>query len=323
MDALSEVLRVVRLSGGLFLEAEFTAPWCVLSQVGPEDCGPRITPPAHIVAYHVVTAGRLEVQVDDAPPTAVQAGQIVMLPRNDVHRLASGPGLKPVSSDGLVQAAADGGLARLRHGGGGEATRIVCGYLGSETAWIPLLAALPRILTLDIRDSGGAWIESSVRFAAAELTAGHTGSASVIARLSELLFAETVRRYVGSLPDGQRGWLAGLRDPVVGRALACLHERPAHPWTTEDLAREAGLSRSAFADRFTELIGAPPMRYLGGWRMELAARALRDGGLPIAKIAYEVGYESEAAFNRAFKRAFGQPPAAWRRQTQAQSRPTT
>ena len=323
MDALSEVLRVVRLSGGLFLEAEFTAPWCVISRVGPEDCGPRITPPAHIVAYHVVTAGRLEVQVDDAPPTAVQAGQIVMLPRNDVHRLASGPGLKPVSSDGLVQAAADGGLARLRHGGGGEATRIVCGYLGSETAWTPLLAALPRILTLEIRDSGGAWIESSVRFAAAELAAGHAGSASVIAKLSELLFAEAVRRHVGSLPDGQRGWLAGLRDPVVGRALACLHERPARPWTTEDLAREAGLSRSAFADRFTELIGAPPMRYLGGWRMQLAARELRDGGLPIAKIAYEVGYESEAAFNRAFKREFGAPPAAWRRQTQAQARPTT
>lgn len=321
MDALSEVLRVVRLSGGVFLEAEFTAPWCVLSQVGPEDCGPRITPPAHIVAYHVVTEGRLLVQMDDAPPAVAQAGQVVMLPRNDMHRLASGPGLKPVRADDLMQAAADGGPARLHLGGGGETTRILCGYLGSETAWNPLIAALPRVLTVDVRDGGGAWIENSVRYAAAELTAGRTGSASVIAKLSELLFAEAVRRYVGALPDGQRGWLAGLRDPVVGRALACLHERPAHPWTTEDLAREAGLSRSAFADRFAELIGAPPMRYLGGWRMELAARALRDGGLPVAKVAYEVGYESEAAFNRAFKRAFGTPPAAWRRQ--AQSGPAT
>ena len=321
MDALSEVLRVVRLSGGLFLEAEFTAPWCVLSRVGPEDCGPSLSPPAHVVAYHVVTEGRLVVQVDGAPPRTVQAGEIVMLPRNDPHSLASAPGLDPIHSDDLVQTPAEGGLARIRHGGGGEATRMVCGYLGSETAWNPLIAALPRILALEIRDSGGAWIESSVRFAAAELTAGRTGSASVIAKLSELLFAEAVRRYVGALPDGQHGWLAGLRDPVVGRALTCLHERPAHAWTTEELAREAGLSRSAFADRFAELIGMPPMRYLGGWRMQMAARELRDGNLPIAKIAYEVGYESEAAFNRAFKRDFGVPPAAWRRQAQAQSRP--
>jgi AraC-like DNA-binding protein len=208
---------------------------------------------------------------------------------------------------------------RVRQGGGGERTRLVCGVLGSEARFHPLLKTLPAVLKLDARQSGTAeWIESSFRFAAGELNARGIGSETVLSRLCELLFLEAVRQYAGRLPEERRGWLAGLRDPYVGRALGLIHARVAHPWTAEELAEEVGLSRSAFAERFTSVIGEPPLRYLSLWRMQLAAQRMRESHMPIAQIAYEVGYESEAAFNRAFKREFGAPPAAWRKGTHAQ-----
>jgi AraC-like DNA-binding protein len=318
MDALSDVLRFVRLMGGVFLDAEFSAPWCVTSQVGPEDCRAFLTDPDHLIAYHYVVTGRLLLQVDGEPPIGVEAGEAVLLPRNDPHLLGSELALNPVSAHDLILPPADGGLARIVHGGGGAATRIVCGFLGSEARHDPLLATLPKVLKLNVREgAAGNWIESSFRFAANEVAAGRAGSGTVLSKLSELLFVEAVRRYIATLPPEERGWLAGLRDPVVGRGLALLHARPAYPWTAEELAREVGLSRSAFAERFTSLIGEPPMRYLTLWRMQCAARWLRDGRMPISRIAFDVGYESEAAFNRAFKREFNVPPAAWRKQRQA------
>jgi AraC-like DNA-binding protein len=205
------------------------------------------------------------------------------------------------------------------HGGGGALTRIVCGFLGSEAQHNPVLAALPAVLKLDVRHTAAAgWIESSFHFAASEVASGRVGSATILSKLSELLFVEAVRHYIASLPSDRRGWLAGLRDPYVGRALALLHARLAHAWTAEELAREVGLSRSAFAERFTTIIGDPPLRYLALWRMQLAAQRLTESHLPISQIAFEIGYESETAFNRAFKREFGAPPAAWRRQAKAQ-----
>jgi AraC-like DNA-binding protein len=192
---------------------------------------------------------------------------------------------------------------------------VVCGFLGSDTPFDPLVATLPKVLKFDLRATqSGAWIESSFQLAASEISAGRAGSVTVVSKLSELLFVEAVRRYVAELPAEQRGWLAGLRDPIVGRALQLLHTRHHEPWTAETLAREAGLSRSAFAERFTGLIGHPPMQYLTQWRMHVAACRLREGHGSVAQIAYDVGYESEAAFNRAFKRQFGAPPATWRRQ---------
>ena len=314
MDVLSDVFAAVRFSGGVFLDAEFTAPWCVVSQVGPEEFRAQGRMPAHLIAYHYIVDGRLFVRVADTPALEVQAGEIVLLPRNDGHVLGSAPDLRPEVIDNLVEAPSERGPASLRFGGGGEPTRIVCGYIGCDMPDNLLLRALPRVLKLGVRGgSGGAWLESSFRHAAEEYGISGSGSAALLGKLAELLFVEGVRRYVAALPEGQTGWLAGLRDRMVGRALALLHARVAHPWTTEELAQEVGLSRSAFADRFTALIGMPPMRYLANWRLQLAAVRLRESAAATAQIASEVGYESDAAFNRAFKRAFGTTPAAWRR----------
>jgi AraC-like DNA-binding protein len=314
VDALSDILAAVRLYGGVFLDAQFTAPWCISAQVGPDDCQPLGRIPAHIIAYHYVVAGRLFIQAGDGPPEEAVEGDIVLLPRNDPHALSSAPGLRPVVIDHLIRPPDGDAPATLRHGGGGAVTQIVCGFLGCDVPDNPLLATLPGVLHVNVHDApGGDWIGGSFRRAADEFSRGGIGSATVLGKLAELLFVEAVRRYLATLPEGSTGWLAGLRDRAVGRALAVLHGRLAEDWTTEALAREVGLSRSAFAERFTALIGMPPMRYLARWRLQLAAVRLRDSARPSAQIAYDVGYESEAAFSRAFKRSFGMTPAAWRR----------
>ena len=313
IDPLSEVLRSVSLIGGVFLEARFTAPWCVSSQIAAEDCRPFLAVPAQIIAYHFIIEGRLLVQLDADPPLEISAGEIVLLPRNEGHTLASASGLNPINAHDLIQPAADGGLVQISHGGGGEVTHLVCGFLGSEEVYNPLLATLPRVLTLDVRQrTSRDWVEASVRFAARELAEGRFASSSVMSRLSELLFVEAVRNYASMLREEETGWLKGLQDPNVGRALALLHGRIDTPWTAEMLAGEVALSRSAFNDRFTSLVGMPAIRYLTLWRLQVAKERLRQGRGTIAQIAHAVGYESEAAFNRAFKREFGHPPARWR-----------
>jgi len=240
----------------------------------------------------------------------------VLLPHNDTHIFGSELVLAPTPAGTIVQPPENGGLPRIAHGGGGEATRLVCGFLGADTPFNPLISALPNVLKLDLRASAsGAWVESSFRFAASEIAAGRLGSATVIAKLSELLFVEAVSRFVDSLPPERRGWLAGLRDPHVGRALALLHARPSADWTAGSLARDVGLSRSAFAERFSSLVGQSPMKYLALWRLHLAAQRLREGHASVAQVGFDIGYDSEAAFSRAFKREFGTSPAAWRKQS--------
>lgn len=316
-DALSDVLRVVRLFGGVFLHADFTEPWCLTSQVKPDDCGQLLPDVEHIILYHYVVVGRMAVQVGDEPAVEVGAREAVILPRNDVHRMGSDLGLKPVDSHAIIQPSVDGGLAEIHFGGGGVRTRVVCGFLGCRNvSGNPLLSALPSLLRLDTREGTAAeWIRVSFDFAADEIAAGRVGSDTVLAKLSELLFVEAVRRHVDSLPAEQTGWLAGLRDPYVARTLALIHRRFEEPWTVDSMARQVGLSRSAVAERFTRLIGEPPMHYLARWRLQVASQRLSTSHYPAARIAYEVGYESEAAFNRAFKRLFGSPPAMWRKNT--------
>lgn len=317
MDPLSDVLRSMRLTGGIFLDAELTAPWCLTSSVTEEDCGPFGDVPHNIVSWHYVEAGCMHLQVAGAPPVTVEKGEIVLLPHNDKHLIGSDLGLPPADADELIQPV-PGGLARMVHGGGGERTRIVCGFLGNDMPGDPILAILPPVLKLEAPGGPtGEWIESTFRFAAAILAGGGERSAAVLGKLAELLLEEAVHRHLASLPNREKGWLAGLRDPVIGRALAVLHRNLGQPWTTETLAAEIGMSRSAFAARFTELVGEPPMRYLGKWRLTFAARRLIDTRDPVAGIAFEAGYESEAAFNRAFKRNFGAPPATWRREQPA------
>jgi AraC-like DNA-binding protein len=315
IDPLLEVLRSVRLKGGVFLDARFTAPWCVHTNIVAEDCGAFPVKPPLLIAYHFVIAGKVLVSVAGEPTLDVRAGEIVLLPRNDVHTLASGTGLVPVSARQLIQPSADGGLARISHGGGGEPAQIVCGFLGSEDSYNPLIATLPRILKLDVREGvSREWVEASVRFAAGELTAGRFASSSLMARLSELLFVEAMRQYSTTFSNQEAGWLKGVVDPQVGRALAAIHHNITSPWSADSLAKEVSMSRSAFVDRFTTLVGMPPIRYLTVWRLQAAKRILRETSKTIAQLAQEVGYGSDEAFSRAFKREFGLSPSRWRDQ---------
>lgn len=319
MDEILDILRAMRLTGGVFLEARFTAPWCVTARIGPEDCTPFLAQPRSIIAYHYVSAGRMLLAAGGEPPLAVEAGEIVVLPGNDEHVLGSTLDRPGVSASRLVQSTAEGGLAQIDHGGGGAETRLLCGFLASEAADPAVTAVLPRVLKIAVADGVSAtWVESSFRFAAQELASGGGRSAAVLGKLAELLFMAAVRRYLASVPPDETQWIGGLRDPSVRRALALLHARLDRDWTVEDLAREVGLSRSAFADRFTRALGEPPMQYISAKRMEAAARRLRETRDPLARIAFDIGYESEAAFNRAFKRRFGVPPATWRRQQLAE-----
>ena len=312
MDGVIDLLQSTRLSGGVFLDAEFSAPWCVFSGVTADEVAPFVSAPTHIISYHFICTGRMVLELDGHEPVPVESGEVVLLPHNEAHRLASGPGLKPVSAEQYMEHG-EGPLARIVYGGGGETTRMLCGFLASEVPNDPVLRVLPRVMKVRIADApSSAWIESTMRFGAQEIAGGLAGSPALLARLAELLFVEAVRRYIASRPAGESGWQAGIFDPVVGRALALLHRKLGQHWTAEDLARTVGLSRSAFADRFTRLMGESPMRYLARQRLQAAARRLETSSESIARIAFAVGYESEAAFNRAFKRAFGAPPAAWR-----------
>jgi AraC-like DNA-binding protein len=314
-DALSDVLRSVRLCGGVFLDARFTAPWAVNSYVAAADCMPILASPAQLIGYHFLIEGRMTISIEGEPAREVRAGEVVLLPRNDTHTLASELGLAPVDGHRLVQPAPDGGLARINYGGGGEPVRMVCGFLGCEDTSNPIIDSLPRLLTIDVHEATSRdLIESSLRFAVGELIEGRLAESSVLSRLSELLLVEAVRRYTDSLGDQQTGWLKGLKDPYVGRALALIHGDIAAPWKAETLAKEVALSRSAFTDRFTSLVGVPPIRYLTARRMETAKTHLRETAKSVAQVGYSVGYESEEAFSRAFKREVGVSPAPWRQQ---------
>jgi AraC-like DNA-binding protein len=316
MDALSDVLKVAHLTGGVFLRADFFAPWCMAARVPVEQCQPALGPASHIILYHYVVEGALRVRVgDDGHDQLGVAGEAVLLPRNDPHLMGSDLSLRPVPGREIVHPPKDGGLYSIHHGGNGERTQVVCGFLGCASAKDnPVISTLPPMLKFTVAEgAAGEWMRSTFRYAAEEVSAGRPGSETVLAKLSELLFVEAVRRYAESLPDGQTGWLASLREPYVGRALALLHRDTTRRWTLDDLGREVGLSRSALADRFIRLVGMPPMHYLAHWRMHVATQKLRNTNASLAQVAESVGYESEAAFSRAFKKAFGAAPATWRR----------
>jgi AraC-like DNA-binding protein len=317
MDALSDLLRVVKLSGGVFLDAELTEPWCLAARVGKDDCRLAMVEPRHVMAFHYVVEGHMQLQLEGQRPVAVGADALALVPRNEPHLIGSDVRLPPVDGDALLSSSPDGALATIRHGGGGAVARIVCGFVGAEAMPLPLLELLSRLLVFDLKGRPeAAYVAQAFRQAAHELTALRPGAAVALAKLSELIFIEAVRAHAESLPADGRGWLAALRDPKIGRALALLHRHVERPWTTEMIAREVHMSRSAFAERFAQFVGKPPMGYLADWRMELAAQRLTSERVPVAAISSAVGYESEAAFSRAFKRAFGVSPAHWRRASQ-------
>lgn len=316
MDALSDVLRVVRLTGAVFMDAEFTAPWCVGEPSGVEVCIDHLPDAQHVVIYHLVNEGECQVALAGEAPRTARAGDLVIIPTGEAHSLGSDLACPRADGARLVVQRSPDEAAQVRYGGGGTRTQMVCGYLACDSQLFDtLLAALPRLMIIDMREGPGAqWLTSSIRFSMAESAAARAGAGTVLAKLSELMFVQAIRRHIESLPPEQTGWLAGLRDRFVGKALALVHSRPAHAWTVDELASLVGLSRSALAERFSGLIGQPPMQYLTRWRLQLAANQLRSGTRGVAAIAAEVGYESEAAFSRAFKREMGTTPAAWRRE---------
>jgi AraC family transcriptional regulator, alkane utilization regulator len=319
MDALSEVLRVVQLTGAVYLDAALSAPWCVIVPADSQICAAYLPPSERVVSFHLVTEGSCWAMLPNNPDSAlrVDAGDVIVVPQGETHLICSSTDLSPEFLAPLLASqveSAPGEVMTVDFGGGGAATRMICGFLAArDNSRNPLLSALPRLFKVGMRGSSAAWLESSLRFATEHAASAHAGSATVLAKLAELLFVESVRRYVDTMPEDRKGWLAGLRDRFVARALALMHARPAHRWTVEDLARQVGMSRSGFAQRFADLLGVPPMQYLAQWRLQLAAQQLRLGDRPLAAVAEDVGYESEAAFNRAFKREFGVPPATWRR----------
>lgn len=310
MDDLSEVLRVVALGGGVFLEAEFTEPFAFIGKAAKSVCG-QVTIAGELICFHYVIEGGFHVSIDGVGEAWVHAGQTVMLPRNPMHVLASREGLRPTSA---TQISADGpGLPKLRHGGGGEVTRVVCGFLAGNELLQAIVSTLPELLVLDVASlPNGQWMADSFRVAVQTCAQPEPGSSLVLTKISELLFLESLRRHLMNAPEEDRAWAAGLRDAAVRKALSLLHARAMEPWTTDDLAGELGMSRSAFATRFTAVMGMPPMRYLTRWRMRLAANDLTGRGKSVSEVAYDLGYSSEAAFTRAFRREFGSPPGEWR-----------
>ena len=335
-DTLSDLLRAVRFRGAVFYYVEGSSPW-VAEAPPAREIIPAILPGAeHMIEFHGVVKGSCWAAIVGEPPLRLEAGDVVLFPQGDAHVMSSAPGLRAPHADlsfffsprppqlpfaiGLEGAAVT--TARLDGGGRDHAT-IACGFLGLDARpFNPLLAALPRVIHVPGRTLGpDSWVTTFLRAVVAESNQRRPGGEAVLERMSEMLFVEILRRHVDTLPPEQTGWLAGMRDPAVGRALALLHARPGEPWTLERLGDAAHLSRSALHERFVHLIGQPPMQYLTRWRMQLAAGLLRDSGATLLEIAQQVGYESEAAFSRAFKREVGVAPGAWRRGERGVSSP--
>jgi AraC-like DNA-binding protein len=319
MDVLSEVLKVVKLQGAIFYNGEFSSPWSFCSPPS-HTVAPYVAPGAgHVIIYHLLTQGRASARLMDGERIALEAGDLVIFPHGDEHIIENG---SPTKSVDLVKELAQivaNGLKVSRFGGGGEVTRFICGFMACDPQLSQVfLSGLPAVFKVSIRDdASGRWLENSIRFSVNAADSSVAGGEAVLAKLSEVLFVETLRAYIAQLPAEQTGWLAGARDSEVGKTLALMHRNPAHPWTIASLAKEAAVSRSVLAERFRYYLNQSPMAYLTRWRLQLGAQMLASTSHSVARIAGEVGYESEAAFNRAFKRDFTVPPARFR----SQSRP--
>lgn len=328
MDVLSEVLRAVRLEGALFFNGEFSSPWCLSTQ--PSSIAPFVSPKnGQLIIYHFVTSGHAYAQLRDGTRAELSAGEVVVFPHGDQHFLGNGV-TEPVDSMKTFGRNLSEGLKLARFGGGGEVTRFVCGFMVCEPRLGQVvLTGLPRMFKVRVvADVSDEWLEHAIRFSVGDRSGNRSsslkgsslaGTELIRAKLAELLFVETLRRYLNELPIAAVGWLAGVRDPVIGHALALLHGNPARDWTIADLARQVGRSRSRLAERFRHYLGESPMAYLAQWRLRLGAEILRTTDNSVAQVAAAVGYGSEAAFNRAFKRAFASPPAAFRHQQERTS----
>jgi AraC-like DNA-binding protein len=315
-DVLSDVLRAVRLTGAVYFDFELSSPWVAEAPPSREIAATVMPGAQRVIEYHLLARGSCWAHIVGHEPVRINEGDLIVFPQGDGHVLSSTPGMRATPDLSMfARRSTPLPLVYEMGGGGPERARLVCCFLGcDERPFNPLLTALPPVIHLSgsgERASAG-WLATMMTIALGESGTGRAGGENVLARLAELMFVETIRRHIETLPAADTGWLAGLRDAVVGQALAALHAEPAASWTVERLAHVVGVSRSVLAERFTALAGHPPMQYLALWRMQLAARLLADGG-NVAEVADAVGYESEAAFSRAFKKLVGQAPATWRR----------
>lgn len=319
MDVLSDVLGAVKFEGALFFHGEFSAPWCIRSPRSVHAARYLHPKSEHVVIYHFLTEGRAFARLSRGDRVELTAGDVVIFPHGDAHFLGNGSPEKPVDSFRTFAGNLTQGLKIARFGGGGETTRFICGYMACEPALSQVvLAGLPKMLRVPVlRGSSGRWLADSIRFSVEEAGSSSPGGRLILSKLSELLFMETLRRYLNNLPPGQTGWLAGARDHVVGLALSTLHNSPAHAWTVAELARRVGTSRTRLAERFRQLLGESPMAYLARWRLMLGAERLQSTGESVEEIALAVGYGSAAAFHRAFHRLYDCPPAQFRRKYNA------
>ena len=319
MDVLSTILKTVRLEGAVFYNAEFSEPWSFRAPhsgvIAPYLCAE----PRHVIIYHLLTHGSAYAHVEGGSRMTLEPGDIVVFPHGDPHFMGNGRDVRPRDNGEILDEILSQGVKVARMGGGGPVTRFICGYLICDQQLSKaFLGGLPPIFKVNIgSDRSGQWLENSIRYSVGQAAEAQTGSEIVLAKLSEVLFVETIRRYVELLPPDKTGWLAGARDPEVGSALALLHREPSAPWTIAELAKRVGVSRSVLAERFRHFLGIPPMSYLARWRMQMGAQLLTTTSRSVAEIAVTVGYDSEPAFNRAFKREFGHPPARFRTKSKA------
>lgn len=318
MDVLSDVLNAIRMTGAIYFDIDASSPWIGETPPTPRIAAAVMPQAEHIISFHAVISGSCWAAIGDGslPPVQVNAGDIVVFPGGAPNVLSSSKGARAQPDMTMYYNPIDDHLPfTILHGGGGpERTRFICGYLGCDTRpFNPLLAALPAMLCARKPADGREWVIDMFKLALAEGGSHRVGGETILAKLSELMFVEVIRTHIESLPEDSRGWLSGLRDPHVGEALRLIHSRPGEDWTLERLAHRIGLSRTTFSARFTHYVGVSPMHYVARWRLQLAARLLERPGVSIAQAAAEVGYESEAAFNRAFKKLVGVPPGTWRK----------
>jgi AraC-like DNA-binding protein len=316
MDVLSEVLKVVKLHGAFFYNGEYSAPWGFRSPAS-QVVAPYVAKGAnHVIIYHLLTQGHAFARLEDGENVPLEAGDIVIFPHGDPHILGNGKAIQIIDEEKELTKVFAQGLRISRGGGGGEVTKFICGFMACDARLSQtFLSGLPALFKVNIRDDpSGKWLEDSIMFSVNVADGSRAGEEAVLAKLSEVLFVATLRAYIANLPAAQKGWLAGVRDSEIGKTLALMHRSPAHPWTLASLAKEAGVSRSVLAERFRYYLNEPPMSYLTRWRLQLGAEMLGSTSHSVSQIAAEVGYESEAAFNRAFKREFAAPPARFRTQ---------
>jgi AraC-like DNA-binding protein len=314
MDALSDVLRAVRLKGAIFFDVHASDPWAAETPAGHQIVRRMFPAAEHLISYHAITRGTCWVCAGSEPPMLLVAGDIVVIPHGDAHVLSTKPGLRGTLDLERYRAPNELELPVSISVGDGtsESAEFVCGFLGCDARpYNPLLGSLPRIFK--ISEQAGGPLGAYVQIALEESRRPRIGGESVLGRLSELMFVDVIRRYLETLPPDRLDWLAGLRDPHIGRALAEIHRDPARDWTLESLAHNVAMSRSAFAEHFAKFVGTPPMQYLTNWRMQIAANHLVSTTDSVAAIGNRIGYESEAAFSRAFKKVVGCPPSEWRK----------